>query len=291
MTTETGQRRWIPGHKRLFTPLGEVRGKQPVPGGWSVSCKCGWSASSPSPTTAEAERVYRQHFDEVANELERLHIPHQRRSITKISGHKREVSPRGPSTRGKPVSEGWVSACACGWTHELPLRTFRAAENAYADHVDTLAEENWPVCKRCTQRKRPSQMSTSSPRMCKPCRTAATRAWAAANPSEWERHRRRSYLKRRYGITLEEADALLADQNGKCAICGAAEGDSRGFRMHIDHDHSTGAVRGVLCNLCNAGLGNFRDKPELLLKAITYLELHTRGEDRHAGTDDQAAFC
>jgi hypothetical protein len=117
-------------------------------------------------------------------------------------------------------------------------------------------------------------MSAGSAHLCKKCRTAQTREWAEAHPTEWERSRRKSYLKRKYGITVEEADALLAAQEGRCAICGKSEGDSRGFRMHIDHCHTTGAVRGVLCNLCNAGLGNFRDDPELMRKAIAYLALH-----------------
>ena len=112
--------------------------------------------------------------------------------------------------------------------------------------------------------------------MCKPCLTAKTHAWAAANPTEWELHRRKSYLKLKYGLTIEEADALYVSQDGKCAICGAAEGDSRGFRMHIDHDHATGLARGILCNLCNAGLGSFRDDPALLTRAIAYLAAHGR---------------
>lgn len=117
-------------------------------------------------------------------------------------------------------------------------------------------------------------MSTSSPHLCKTCRTKATQEWAEANPTAWERHKRKSYLKRKYGITPEEADSLFASQDGRCAICGATEGDSRGFRMHIDHCHTTGVVRGVLCNLCNAGLGNFRDDPGLMRKAIAYLAIH-----------------
>lgn len=114
-------------------------------------------------------------------------------------------------------------------------------------------------------------MSTSSPQFCKPCRTAITREWAQAHPTEWERHKRKSYLKRKYGLTIEDADALIHKHEGKCAICGKSGGDSRGFRMHVDHKPGTRTVRGILCTLCNNGLGVFRDQPELLVRAAAYL--------------------
>ncbi|WP_371872188.1 endonuclease VII domain-containing protein [Phytohabitans houttuyneae] len=117
-------------------------------------------------------------------------------------------------------------------------------------------------------------MSKGSPHLCKPCRNAATRAWAEANPSQWERNQRRSYLRRKYGMTEADYDALLEAQGGLCAICGGPPGDSRGFRPHIDHCHKTGRVRGILCNLCNQGLGGLRDDPEILRSAIAYLLRH-----------------
>jgi hypothetical protein len=75
-------------------------------------------------------------------------------------------------------------------------------------------------------------------------------------------------LQRRYGISPQERDAILAMQSGLCPICGV---DIRG-REHVDHDHVTGAVRGLLCQLCNLGLGAFRDDPKRLSAAMSYLE-------------------
>jgi hypothetical protein len=62
---------------------------------------------------------------------------------------------------------------------------------------------------------------------------------------------------------------LLSAQDGRCAICGAERGTRR---LAIDHDHTTGFIRGLLCVRCNTGLGSFRDDPELLRKAIEYLD-------------------
>ena len=76
------------------------------------------------------------------------------------------------------------------------------------------------------------------------------------------------HLKRRYGISAEDADALLARQGGVCAICKAAPA------AHVDHDHYTGAVRALLCFNCNGGLGQFKDDPFLLHVAAFYVESH-----------------
>ena len=82
---------------------------------------------------------------------------------------------------------------------------------------------------------------------------------------------REGHLRRRYGITPEDYDGLLAHQQGVCAICGATEPGGRG-RFHVDHCHDEGIIRGLLCANCNQGLGKFKDDPTLLTSAIAYLE-------------------
>lgn len=72
---------------------------------------------------------------------------------------------------------------------------------------------------------------------------------------------------RQYDLTQPEYEALLAAQNGKCAICAHAP-----VRPHVDHDHKTGMVRGILCFSCNTGLGSFKDDPQRIRSALTYLE-------------------
>jgi hypothetical protein len=132
---------------------------------------------------------------------------------------------------------------------------------------------------------------------CKSCNRAAKRERYAANPQKYvamvrrwqrtnparlreyrdkrnarpeiKRQQRDMYYRRTYGISADEVDEMLEAQNGRCAICGAKP--ERLASMHIDHDHEHGHLRGLLCLSCNQGLGQFRDDPAILLRAIVYL--------------------
>ncbi len=114
--------------------------------------------------------------------------------------------------------------------------------------------------------------------------------WRQENVEEIEKYRRLNkasaikratelYRKRTYGITPEEFDKLVKQQEGLCAICKKPE-SARKLRseevrsLAIDHCHATGKVRQLLCSKCNTGIGNFLDDPELLKAAIAYLEKH-----------------
>lgn len=79
---------------------------------------------------------------------------------------------------------------------------------------------------------------------------------------------------RRIGFTLQKLRETLEAQNHLCAICGVDLRDKPPRHTHADHCHTTNKPRGVLCHYCNAGLGHFKDNPELLRKAAEYLELH-----------------
>ncbi len=79
---------------------------------------------------------------------------------------------------------------------------------------------------------------------------------------------------KKYGITKQEYDKLLEQQNGACAICGNPETKThKGVKLDlcVDHDHETGEIRGLLCKACNTALGLFRDNIENLSNAIDYL--------------------
>lgn len=91
------------------------------------------------------------------------------------------------------------------------------------------------------------------------------------------------WLRSNYGISLDKFNVMLNDQGGRCAICLTNEPPKRGGNLigfHIDHDHSCcpgkkscgKCVRGLLCQHCNQGLGQFRDNTDRLLGALTYLE-------------------
>jgi predicted nucleic acid-binding Zn ribbon protein len=81
----------------------------------------------------------------------------------------------------------------------------------------------------------------------------------------------RRYL---YGITAEQFAAMLEEQNNLCAICRSPEWPGKGSRPHVDHDHATGKVRGLLCGKCNVALGNMHDDPVRLRAAAAYVEAH-----------------
>jgi|SRR5579859_1671161 len=86
------------------------------------------------------------------------------------------------------------------------------------------------------------------------------------DPERLKRRKRRSHLKI-YGLTLDQYYQMYSTQKGKCAICGIS---SENF--NIDHNHTTGKPRGLLCHWCNLGIGHLRDDINLVRKAVEYLE-------------------
>jgi hypothetical protein len=98
-------------------------------------------------------------------------------------------------------------------------------------------------------------------------RTCKEKAWIASGGGAAAS--RKWYFKERYSLTPEQVEEMAA--NG-CSICGTTDWNGRHARPHVDHDHVTGKVRGILCNECNIGLGKFKDDPALLRAAIRYLE-------------------
>lgn len=88
---------------------------------------------------------------------------------------------------------------------------------------------------------------------------------------EMRRRKRTQNLLASYGITLEQKESMLAAQGGVCAICGGDE-HTETNSWHVDHDHKTGLVRGILCMLCNLLLGKAKDSPDILRSAANYLD-------------------
>jgi len=107
-------------------------------------------------------------------------------------------------------------------------------------------------------------------------------AKAKSGRGTYQRHpeiQRRHWLKKKYGITIEQFDEILKSQNGVCAICKngndhLTKWGTKTKRMTVDHNHKTGKVRGLLCHKCNAALGRFKEKTENFRAAILYLESH-----------------
>ena len=97
-------------------------------------------------------------------------------------------------------------------------------------------------------------------------------AWCKAcvkNHQKSNKVRRQSYHRKwKYNLTEDEYQELLQRQNNKCALC------LSGSKLIVDHCHTTGRVRGLLCFKCNTGIGQLQDSEELLLKAVDYLRLN-----------------
>jgi hypothetical protein len=105
---------------------------------------------------------------------------------------------------------------------------------------------------------------------CIPCVAIHGAAWYAKNRRRHNEKARENRYRRNFGMTLKDYDNLLVKQNRLCAICGT-DRNNQGKRFSVDHNHKTGAVRGLLCDSCNTGIGMFKDSPSIMLRAINYL--------------------
>lgn len=122
-------------------------------------------------------------------------------------------------------------------------------------------------------------------RKCRACQSARVHAWRsnnrdkvskynktakAKNPAHHAHKAIQNHYKRKFGITLEERAEMLAAQGGRCLICKTDKPTRRGWC--IDHDHVSGAIRGVLCAPCNSFIGMAKESTAVLENAITYIE-------------------
>lgn len=104
------------------------------------------------------------------------------------------------------------------------------------------------------------------------------RRWVAKDRERAKRSHYNSYLKKNFGIDIQQYEALLASQGGVCGCCGRSPEqnvkDPKGMprRLGVDHDHETGAIRGILCHACNASIGQLGDTLDGLRRAVAYLE-------------------
>lgn len=172
--------------------------------------------------------------------------------------------------------------CPSGWECR------RIDGDSSNDRSDNLEWGSWQADlalgrKRCTKCREPRPLEEFQAHAytrdrlsdrCKAClkedrETIYTRPEAREKRSAW---RKRSKLKYRYGITDAEFDRLNNLQGGVCAICGKPpEGGPRTQRLHVDHSHDTGKVRGLICLKCNSALAQFGDSIEGLMRAVDYL--------------------
>lgn len=109
---------------------------------------------------------------------------------------------------------------------------------------------------------------------CKSCRILASREWEKNNPDKrkkWlKENRHRNMLRYEYRMMPEQYEAILSSQGGVCAVCEQPQNGKR-KKLFVDHDHSTGGNRGLLCIQCNAALERMETIPDWHEKAIRYL--------------------
>jgi Recombination endonuclease VII len=167
------------------------------------------------------------------------------------------------------------------------------------------------LCYKCRQRKTLDEMVYEHERtrnLCKECKNKNRRAAMAANPelraADQERSKSRRVklhstgitlarmdeLKKKYGLTPEEFQAMYDAQNGCCKICKEPLSAGKGGSV-VDHCHTTERVRGLLCNGCNSGIGWFREDIDRLYAAIDYLAKDSNNalRRRKAAVDIQRA--
>jgi hypothetical protein len=126
---------------------------------------------------------------------------------------------------------------------------------------------------------------------CKVCRNKKQKEWVTRNPEKVKelnlKHRetrkeyystperkfkyRKKYIEKTFGIPYEEYERLFDLQSGVCAICSQPERSSKNSYLSVDHCHTTGVIRGLLCNSCNRALGYFYDSTSNLINAVNYL--------------------
>ena len=129
------------------------------------------------------------------------------------------------------------------------------------------------VCSKCKQEKpyeefyKQSKNKDGLKYRCSVCDREDSRIRGIRDPSV----RRSRHLKSNYNITIKDFNKMLEEQEYCCAICGTKDPGGNG-RFHVDHNHCTGKVRGLLCHHCNTSLGGFKDSIPNLQKAIEYLE-------------------
>lgn len=133
---------------------------------------------------------------------------------------------------------------------KLPIKNF----SVYGPNVKYRSGKSRASCRKCLAKKMSDKYQDMTDK----------------EKDEYSRKQREKMLVRNYGITQTEYDKLLKSQGNCCALCGVHDEDSS-VKFHVDHCHTTGKVRGILCQTCNQALGLFRDDVSVLKRAIDYL--------------------
>jgi Recombination endonuclease VII len=161
----------------------------------------------------------------------------------------------------------WICECDCGNIssvrtyslingHSKSCGCLRKLTRALSEEEKHKRQTQPRACKNCNQVLLPEQFPHIFCHVCRQC--------------EANRKCKYEYRKKKYGLSEEQFLSLCAKHNQRCAICNVPFTNSR--HRHIDHNHKTNKVRGILCRSCNHMLGNAHDDPQILKKAAAYLQ-------------------
>lgn len=126
--------------------------------------------------------------------------------------------------------------------------------------------DNFPIIDKYI--KRNGSVTVWRRKQCLECYKSNRREWFKNNTNKQKISRK--LVLSQYGLDETTYQELLKKQNGRCKICFISQ-DDYGKNLHVDHCHKTGKVRGLLCSLCNQGLGLFKDRYDVILRASHYL--------------------
>ena len=215
----------------------------------------GRAAAALNPTRSPARR----HFAEIAQSVE--HTPEKR-------GVRSSTLRLGKFSTARNVSGGFfraetASCHACG---------------TMVCHNCSMSRKPEKHCRACGTAKVPLRSGTLR---CPLCRRLRSREYYHTSKKR-RAAMRRNHFQRKYGTSIEALEQLLSEQGSRCAICRTPWAECAGTRsrydvlfiqhLHVDHDHETGAIRGLLCMNCNMAIGLFEDEPSRVVNAILYLQ-------------------
>ena len=160
---------------------------------------------------------------------------------------------------GYSLRNGNTKSCGC-----IRKPNLVGTENNHGIVINKVRNQMWTIkCKHCGEEHIQNQREIRN--------NAHSMACSKYRPFNYTGlEKRDGIIRNQYGITLAQYNEMLETQDYKCAICGN-EDEVEGRRLAIDHCHTTGKIRGLLCGKCNRGLGLFYDNTTALTKAIDYL--------------------
>ena len=182
---------------------------------------------------------------------------------------------------GRPTKIAPRNRKRLGWIKGQPLAYLRGHNNLAPRGPETPNGMKW--CGSCKTVKPVAEFANGKGQVdglqgfCRPCGRDKQAQWREKNREKSTRLATDCHRRKKFGIEPAEYDRIFESQGCACAICKGSCGTTPSGNpraLALDHDHGTGAIRGILCARCNRALGSFGDSPQLLASALAYLVKH-----------------